>query len=88
MIKPLHNADHVVSPDGTVQLRGLTPGQRVHIVVVEEDESQWGPGALPGTRIYRPDQPRRALGFMRSVSRGLKEDDQPACDPMDWEANR
>lgn len=93
MIKPLHNADYVVSPEGTVELRGLTPGKRVHVVVVEDGEvagshQEWGPGAIPGSRIYRPDLPRKEWGSLASLGITLDDPSEPACDPDDWEANR
>lgn len=92
MIRPLHNADHVVSDDRTIELRGLTPGHRVHVVVedssAEADPQWWGSGTLPMTRVYRPNRPRLPLGSLQTPGFRYVDPFEPACDPDEWEANR
>lgn len=90
MIQPLHHSDHTVSPDGTIELRGLKPGQRVHVVVAEAEAPprEWGPGSIPGSRIFRPDQPRLEWGALAEEGFRYERPFDPACDPEDWDANR
>lgn len=60
MIKPLHSSDYTVSPDGTLELRGLTPGKRVHVVVEEAEQAGKRKLGFIGTRDFQyidPEQP-------------------------------
>lgn len=89
MIRPLHESDHIVGPDGTLSLRSLKPGARVHVTIIETDASdpEWGPGPLPGTRVYRPNQPRLPWGALAGTVLKYEKPFEPACDPNDWDAN-
>jgi len=90
MIQPLHDADHTVAPDGTIELRGLKLGQRVHVVVADAEGSppEWGPGSVPGSLIYRPDLPRKEWGSLSSPCFEIDDPSEPACDPDHWDANQ
>lgn len=90
MIQPLHHSEYTVSPDGTIELRGLEPGQRVRVVVAQADAPppEWGPGDIPGSMIYRPDLPRLPWGSLASPGFEIDDPSEPAGDPNDWDANR
>jgi len=90
MVQPLHHSEYTASPDGTIELRGLEPGQRVRVVVAEAEAlpPEWGPGSIPGSMIYRPDLPRKAWGSLAEPGFEIIDPFEPACDPDDWEALR
>lgn len=72
MIRPLHESDHVVGPDGTLKMTGLQPGERVHVILLRSDSDQ----AVVDPAKYR----REDFHYERPFD--------PACDPNDWEALR
>lgn len=90
MIRPLHQSEYIVGSDGTLSLHSLKPGARVYVTVIEteaQDPSpQWGPGLLPGSRVYRPDQPRLPWGSMAEPGFKFENPFDPACDPDEWDA--
>lgn len=88
MIRPLHESEYVVGPDGTLTMTGLKPGQRVRVLISEEDAPppEWGPGPVPGSLIYRPDLPRKEWGSLASPGFEIDDPSEPACDPEDWDA--
>lgn len=90
MIRPTRETEFVVGPDGTLKMTGLKPGQRVRVVIEDEDAPppEWVPGDIPGTLIYRPDLPRKEWGSLAEPGFDIDDPSEPACDPDDWDANR
>jgi len=82
MIRPIHESDHTVSPDGTLSLRDLRPGERVHVVVVplSRMETDWGSGPIKDSRVFAPEQPRLPWGALEAEALGFEEPFAPACD--------
>ena len=95
MIRPLHESDYTVAPDGTLKMTGLKPGERVHVILLRsgEDKPVVDPAKYRRAEFHIKqhrdiNQPPLPWGSMAGSVFKYERPFDPACDPNDWEANR